>query len=146
ALRARADGAWVLDDTYNASPDAFIASIAVARAIAEKSGRRLIIVAGEMRELGSFAEAAHDEVARAIAAANPALLVTCGGLAGRFGGEKFPDGCAAAMSISSRVSPNDLVLVKASRGVVAEVVVDAILGTNLAPSSQDGHATQRGAR
>ncbi|MGZ3420060.1 MAG: UDP-N-acetylmuramoyl-tripeptide--D-alanyl-D-alanine ligase [Polyangiales bacterium] len=138
ALRTRADGAWVLDDTYNASPDAFRASITVARTIADKSKRRLVIVAGEMRELGSFAEQAHDEVSRAIAEARPAILVGCGGLADRYGGEKAADARAAAAVISERIQPSDLVLVKASRGVGAEVVVDAILARGGEVGQQSG--------
>jgi UDP-N-acetylmuramoyl-tripeptide--D-alanyl-D-alanine ligase len=139
APRHRRDGALVLDDTYNASPSAFAASIATARAIADRSGRRLVIVAGEMRELGSIAGAAHDEVAAAIVAANPAWLVTTGGLADRYAAiaslanahEIKVDRCAspiaAATLVAAAVGPRDLVLVKASRGVALERVVDAIL-------------------
>jgi UDP-N-acetylmuramoyl-tripeptide--D-alanyl-D-alanine ligase len=127
ALRTRNDGAMILDDTYNASPDAFRSSIDVARTIANKTGRRLVIVAGEMRELGSFAEEAHDQVGRAIAEAKPEILVTCGGLADRYGGEKSASARDAAAVISGRIGASDLVLVKASRGVGAEVVVEAIL-------------------
>ncbi len=56
--------AWILDDTYNASPSAFVSSLTTARRMADAAGRRLVVVAGEMRELGAFAEEAHDEVAR----------------------------------------------------------------------------------
>ncbi|MBI2395436.1 MAG: UDP-N-acetylmuramoylalanyl-D-glutamyl-2, 6-diaminopimelate--D-alanyl-D-alanine ligase [Deltaproteobacteria bacterium] len=135
ALRARVDGALVLDDTYNASPDAFVASIEVARQLAAGAGLRLLIVAGEMRELGAFAERGHDEVAAKLVAARPALVATCGGFAERFADalaaaglpvERHPD-ARAATAIAERVAAGDLVLVKASRGVAAEVVVDAIL-------------------
>lgn len=130
ALRRRRDGAWVIDDTYNASPDAFRASIEVARALAERSGRRLVIAAGEMRELGAWAENAHDEVGAAIAAANPALLITLGGLADRYraSGETLRFASAReAAAAADRIHEGDVVLVKASRGVTAELFVDAIL-------------------
>lgn len=128
ALRRRSDGALVLDDTYNASPAAFASSIEVARTLAESGKRRLVIVAGEMRELGAESKRAHDEVGARIAAANPALLVTLGGAADAYPGahERFSS-AAAATVIADRISSGDLVLVKASRGVKAELVVDAIL-------------------
>lgn len=124
-LRRRADGAFVLDDTYNASPSAFSASLATARRLADATGRRLVVVAGEMRELGDFAEEAHAEVARAIAAVQPDRVISLGGHAEAYGGERFASATDAAALV--QVGPHDLVLVKASRGVGAEVVVDAIL-------------------
>jgi len=135
ALRHRRDGALVLDDTYNASPAAFVASIDVAKGLARGAGKRLVIVAGEMRELGDHAEAAHDEVAAKLVAADAALVVTLGGLADRYAKALALAGCAvesyensrAGTAIADRIGPNDLVLVKASRGVTAEIVVDAIL-------------------
>jgi UDP-N-acetylmuramoyl-tripeptide--D-alanyl-D-alanine ligase len=128
-LRRRADGALILDDTYNASPAAFASSIEVARRLAEGSKRRLVIVAGEMRELGAESMRAHQEVARKIAAAQPALLVTLGGGADAYNAsnvERFAN-AKEACAIADRIDAGDLVLVKASRGVTAEVVVDAIL-------------------
>jgi len=125
ALRRRRDGAWVVDDTYNASPTAFVSSLTTARRMADAAGRRLVVVAGEMRELGDFADEAHDEVARAIAAVQPDRVISLGGAAERYGGERFANAADAAALIE--VGPRDLVLVKASRGVGAEVVVDAIL-------------------
>lgn len=129
ALRRRADGALILDDTYNASPAAFVSAIDVARRLADASKRRLVIVAGEMRELGAEAVRAHREVARQIAAANPAWLVTLGGGADAYSAgttERFAN-AREASAIADRIDANDLVLVKASRGVAAEIVVDAIL-------------------
>ncbi len=129
ALRRRADGALILDDTYNASPAAFASSIEVARRLAEGSKRRLVIVAGEMRELGAEHDRAHEQVSRLIAAASPAWLVTLGGGADRYSAahvERFAN-AKDATAIAERITAGDLVLVKASRGVTAELVVDAIL-------------------
>jgi UDP-N-acetylmuramoyl-tripeptide--D-alanyl-D-alanine ligase len=135
AVRYRSDGAVVLDDTYNASPDAFIASIEVARRFSEGAHRRLVIVAGEMRELGAHAAESHERVAHAIVAARPAWLVTLGGLAESYAVaaasagvvvDRFADAGAATV-IADRISASDVVLVKASRGVSAEICVDAIL-------------------
>lgn len=149
ALRTRRDGALVLDDTYNASPGAFAASIDVAVDLARSAGRRLVIVAGEMRELGEFAESAHDEVGARLVAADAALVVTLGGLADRYAkalaaaGRSYEsyENSQAARACADRVGPTDLVLVKASRGVAAEGVVDAILarGGEIADGSPEAH-------
>ncbi len=64
----RANGAVLLVDTYNASPDSTVAAI---RTLAEApaSGRRLAVL-GEMRELGDFTESGHRLVGRALAEAD----------------------------------------------------------------------------
>ncbi len=136
ALRRRKDGALVLDDTYNASPDAFAASLDVARRLADGAKRRLVVVAGEMRELGDWSSKAHEDVGARVVSAKPELVITCGGAAEaiaeasvRAGIETLrgADARAAATLAADRISAGDLVLVKASRGVTAELVVDAIL-------------------
>ena len=65
--------------------------------------------------------------------ARPDLLVTLGGLAETYASgagsipvERFSD-ARAATAIAERVTAGDLVFVKASRGVTAEICVDAIL-------------------
>jgi len=135
ALRRRVDGALVLDDTYNASPDAFVASLEVARRLADGARRRLIVIAGEMRELGAHAAESHERVGRAIVAADPQLVVTLGGLADAYADaaaraglvvERFAD-ARSASAIADQIAASDLVFVKASRGVTAEICVDAIL-------------------
>jgi len=136
APRTRNDGALVIDDSYNANPTSYAAAIRTASDLAKSSGRRLLIVAGEMRELGRVAHEAHDEVGRLIAKSNASIVITCGGDA-----ERIADAAARA-SITVRrakttqeagdvaaslVQASDIVLVKGSRGVATEAVVDAIL-------------------
>lgn len=60
------NGAIVLLDTYNASPDSMVAAI---EALAELpcNGRRLAVL-GEMRELGSYSESGHRRVGAALGA------------------------------------------------------------------------------
>jgi UDP-N-acetylmuramoyl-tripeptide--D-alanyl-D-alanine ligase len=142
APRSREDGALVLDDSYNASPAAFLASIEAAREIAEGTGRALVVVAGEMRELGAEVVSGHEQVARAIVAAHPRLVVTCGGEADRIAAIAESAGIAvvrrasstdAAAAVAPLIAKTDLVLVKGSRGATTEKVVDAILAAILAP-------------
>lgn len=134
--RRRADGALVLDDSYNASPAAYKEAIRTAKSLAIAGKRRLLIVAGEMRELGSIADQAHAEVGQAIADAAPALVVTVGPEAERIAFackaagvdvQHAADSSRAAARITPLVVASDLVLVKGSRGVQTERVVDAIL-------------------
>jgi UDP-N-acetylmuramoyl-tripeptide--D-alanyl-D-alanine ligase len=89
-----------------------------------------------MKELGPSAEREHAALADAVAAAGVALLVSCGGLADVLaraaqarGVEVVlaPGAEAASRATVERVRPGDVVLVKASRSVGAERVVDALL-------------------
>ena len=134
--RRRRDGALILDDTYNASPSAYREALETAAAMARRTGRRLVVVAGEMRELGPVAAAAHDDVGRAVASAAPAMLVTIGPEAVRIGAhvgaipvtvQHAETSARAAALIGPMIEANDLVLVKGSRGVQTELVVEAIL-------------------
>jgi UDP-N-acetylmuramoyl-tripeptide--D-alanyl-D-alanine ligase len=60
-------GAWLfIDDTYNANPVSMAQSISEARRLAQ--GRRLVLVLGEMRELGEDSARAHRELGGLIAA------------------------------------------------------------------------------
>ncbi|HEU4538049.1 MAG TPA: UDP-N-acetylmuramoyl-tripeptide--D-alanyl-D-alanine ligase, partial [Polyangiaceae bacterium] len=68
---ALGDGTVVLDDTYNANLASVAAGLDAARELAAELGRRLVVVLGEMRELGPLAAAEHDEAARLAAAAAP---------------------------------------------------------------------------
>ena len=60
-------GTWLfIDDTYNANPVSMARSIEEARCLA--GGRRLVLVLGEMRELGEDSARAHRELGRLVAA------------------------------------------------------------------------------
>lgn len=58
---AGVNGSVILDDTYNAAPMAVEAAI---RTLQEVPARRRILVLGEMRELGKYAESLHRELAK----------------------------------------------------------------------------------
>jgi UDP-N-acetylmuramoyl-tripeptide--D-alanyl-D-alanine ligase len=133
-MHARSVGDMViLDDAYNANPASMRAALATLREIGQ--GRRVAVL-GEMKELGPAAEREHAEVGAAAAAAGVALLVSCGGLAdviaqaARQAGVEtvLAQGAAHAARVAvERALPGDTVLVKASRSVGAEAVVDALV-------------------
>lgn len=126
-------GVVVLDDSYNANPASARAALA---ALAELGAGRRVAVLGEMKELGAAAEVEHERLGEAVASAGVGLLVSCGGLAdltaraaGRRGVDVVlaADAAAASVVAAERVRPGDVVLVKASRSVGAERVVERLV-------------------
>jgi UDP-N-acetylmuramoyl-tripeptide--D-alanyl-D-alanine ligase len=103
--------------------------------LAELSGRRIALL-GEMRELGAAEEEGHRQVGeRAAACADLVLVVgerarpmyeaarTAGSAKVRF--LASPSDAAAALRVE--LQPDDNLLVKASRAVALESVVDALV-------------------
>ena len=66
----------ILNDCYNANPQSFRAAIETAAAL--RGDRRLVFVAGTMRELGTDSEALHAEIASALVRLEPDLLGVVG--------------------------------------------------------------------
>lgn len=135
-LRLRG-GVSVIDDSYNSSPTALKRSLDVLGA-ATGSARKVAVL-GEMLELGDHAEALHRECGRAAQAAGLNLLVAVGGApAGKLADEARAAGMAAAdvvfvadreqaiQEVLGRVRPGDLVLVKGSRGIGLDAVVERL--------------------
>ena len=72
-------GTWtILDDSYNASPDAVLAALGL---LAELPGRRFAVL-GEMLELGDAAAAEHRRVGQGAAATSDRLIVVGSGARG----------------------------------------------------------------
>ncbi len=72
-------GTWtILDDSYNASPDAVLAALGL---LAELPGRRFAVL-GEMLELGDAAAAEHRRVGQGAAATSDRLIVVGAGAQG----------------------------------------------------------------
>ncbi len=132
-----ARGVVVIDDAYNANPGAVRGVLAVMAA--ERRFARRVAVLGEMLELGAGSAALHEACGRAAAAAGLARLVTVGGdAARRMGQAAVGEGMSesavthAATSVEAAeiaavlVQPGDLVLVKGSRGIRTERVVERL--------------------
>jgi UDP-N-acetylmuramoyl-tripeptide--D-alanyl-D-alanine ligase len=125
----------LLDDTYNANPASVRAALATFAAGA--GARRRVVVLADMLELGEMAEAAHREAGRAVAGAGVAELIAVGplseltvtaardaGLGEAHHAATFEDTVALLLK---RLAPGDAVLVKGSRGMRMERVVDALM-------------------
>ena len=134
-LHRLASGAEILDDSYNSNPAAMERAIESLQA-ASPRGRR-VLVSGDMLELGSYEVQAHARLGRQVAEAGIDLFVAVGPLsrraadsaraAGARDVKHVPDSEAAADLVASAVQPGDLILVKGSRGMRMERVVQALL-------------------
>ena len=125
----------ILDDTYNASPVSVRAALDTVDA--HRRGRRVIVVLGDMLELGAITDDTHREVGRAVAALPADEFVGVGramqaavdaakeaGLTEARHLTTFEDTVAHLLK---RLTAGDLVLVKGSRGMRMERVVDALV-------------------
>lgn len=134
-LRFKA-GFEVVNDSYNSNPDALVSMV---NTIVENgaAAKRKIIVAGEMLELGERAAEIHFEIGRKIARMNVDAVFGVRGLArelvaGASGAGLsetvfFSDAAEAAESLLNEIKTGDLILVKGSRGVKTEKIVERLL-------------------
>jgi UDP-N-acetylmuramoyl-tripeptide--D-alanyl-D-alanine ligase len=120
---------------------------------AETGFGRRVAVLGEMLELGAESPALHRRCGRAAAQAGVSVLVTVGGEPARALGEAavaaglatssvhhVATNAEAALLVASLVRAGDLVLVKGSRGVGLEKVVDAL---SAPPSDSESKESRR---
>lgn len=130
-----AAGFTVVDDSYNSNPRSLLNMV---RTMAEARGsrKRLLVIAGEMLELGPDEASLHRAAGREIAEAGVNVLWGVRGLAqeilaganeaGLSETRFFESSQDAAAEIVKEVKEGDLVLVKGSRGVATEKVVNAL--------------------
>lgn len=131
----------ILDDSYNANPASFRAAIELAREL--RPGRRLVFVAGTMRELGSHSAALHGEVAGHLAALRPDLLAGIGEFAAALApyraslGDRLVvagDVGELAACLVPRLRGDELIVLKGSRAVALERLIPD-LAAHASPSS-----------
>ena len=126
----------LVDDCYNSSPKSVEAALEALASIA--GPRRRVAVLGDMVEMGEHTDAIHREMGRVAAEHQVNCLIAVGRNASTIAGaavvggiprsEVFeaPDSLDAASLARELLKPRDVVLVKASRGVGLELVVDAL--------------------
>lgn len=130
-------GVNLIDDTYNANPN----SVAMAlKTLADVKGvGRGLVVLGDMLELGAHAEEAHYEIGKKAAAIGVDYLFLLGPLSSTHTARGARDGgmdgervivCSDYKDVSGHVNPmltgGDWVLVKGSRGMAMEKIVERI--------------------
>ena len=130
-----AEGFTVVNDTYNSNPHALVSMV---KTIAEggAGAQRKIVIAGEMRELGDDAAAVHFETGKQLAALGIDKLYGVEGMArdlldgarsAGLDGEFYENSEVAGEKFPAKVRPGDLILIKGSRGVRTEKVVEKLL-------------------
>lgn len=125
----------VIDDSYNASPDSVKSSIRVLRSL--NSGGKNIVVMADMLELGEKSREIHKEIGRYIALEGIDVLITTGEMA-KFiheGAKKTnqnikaihsKDNKEAYETLKNILKPCDKVLVKGSRGMHTDEIVEML--------------------
>jgi UDP-N-acetylmuramoyl-tripeptide--D-alanyl-D-alanine ligase len=127
------NGALILDDTYNASPESTLAALNL---LEELEGHKVAVL-GDMLELGRYERQGHEIVGARVAEVVDEL-VTVGergmiiasaaaqaGLSQRVI-TKLEDSQQAIEYLKGRLSPQDVVLIKGSRGMQMERIVGAL--------------------
>ncbi len=135
------NGARLLNDTYNANPESALAALATLAAMKPERGGIRIAVLADMKELGRSSRAEHRKIGEELArmkgiglalfhgaemrAAYRALVAS--GITMRMKPMHFADKDALIEALLAILSPNDVVLVKGSRGMRMEDVVKRLV-------------------
>ena len=130
-------GITIIDDSYNSSPSALMRALELVAA-AEGCARKIAVL-GEMLELGAHADRLHRECGAAAAQSGLSIVIAVGGdparsLADAAIAGGMPVECVhhvparqdAAKLALQFVRPGDLVLVKGSRGIGTDYVVEQL--------------------
>jgi UDP-N-acetylmuramoyl-tripeptide--D-alanyl-D-alanine ligase len=132
-----ADGRTLIDDTYNANPGSLLA--AVRTVTIESRGKPVVVVLGDMRELGPESASLHREVGCQIASLGVSQLITLGQMTLELADGAVQAGlpasaCRHAESheeiviwLRNHTLKDAWILVKGSRGMTMERVVEGIL-------------------
>lgn len=134
---------FILDDTYNASPEAMRVALETLEAL---PGKRKIAILGDMLEIGTYTEQAHRSIGDMVARCAD-MLITVGARAKFIADEattrgaerdghvlthdqvmRFDDPVDAGKALDPLIQEGDLILVKGSQGMRMEKVVYEIMG------------------
>jgi UDP-N-acetylmuramoyl-tripeptide--D-alanyl-D-alanine ligase len=129
-----AGGVTIVDDAYNASPASVVAALELLSGL---PGRKIAVL-GEMLELGADHDDGHRRVGEAAGVVVDHLVVVGAGANGIAAGvgsgvsaavpfDAVPDRDSARDRLLEILRPGDVVLVKASRGIALDVLVDELV-------------------
>ncbi|MBI9084805.1 MAG: UDP-N-acetylmuramoyl-tripeptide--D-alanyl-D-alanine ligase [Desulfobacterales bacterium] len=141
-LKQTARGIHLIDDTYNANPVSMAAALETLSSLCK--GGRSIAVLGSMAELGEQSPALHRQVGELAGRSATHRLYFAGPLAKEMATGALAAGMALGDTIcgtrkeiiadlKQRIAPGDWVLVKGSRSMAMEMVVEAIENWNDIP-------------
>ncbi len=126
----------LVDDTYNANPDSARAAIDV---LAELPGPRLLVL-GDMGEVGDQGPQFHREIGDYARGRGIGMLFTLGEQAQGMRGTHFADIASLNASVLAQLPVTASVLVKGSRFMKMERVVQAITALEQQEPTESGHA------
>jgi UDP-N-acetylmuramoyl-tripeptide--D-alanyl-D-alanine ligase len=147
-MHDRSDGVTVINDSYNANPDSMRAALGTLAELG-RGGRRTWAVLGDMLELGDTAADEHEAIGRFAAGVGVDHLIAIGEHAKRMTEAAVDAGLApgSAMTVADKsaavavltagLGPDDVVLIKASRGLALDTVADDILTAVTPPPLED---------
>ncbi|OGV78021.1 MAG: UDP-N-acetylmuramoyl-tripeptide--D-alanyl-D-alanine ligase [Methylotenera sp. RIFCSPLOWO2_02_FULL_45_14] len=131
-LKAAFNDAVLIDDTYNANPDSMRAAIDV---LAKYAGEKILVL-GDMAELGINAKNMHAEIGAYAKAAGLTILYCLGELSTEMvksfgvGAQHFSSPEAIADAVLPQLTSSTTVLVKGSRCMQMERVVNLLVANN----------------
>ena len=135
------NGITVIDDCYNASPESMRAAIDVLVSMAAKRKARPAALLGDMLELGEYSRLMHDQLGQYAAQMQVQKLFCYGPTADIVAEAAIKKGIRAdnvfvcldtrdaqgmADMILQTLMPGDILLVKASRGIAAERIIECM--------------------
>jgi UDP-N-acetylmuramoyl-tripeptide--D-alanyl-D-alanine ligase len=131
-------GVDLLIDCYNSNPDSLTAALRTFAAIHPEPARRVLVL-GDMLEMGSHSDAVHLEAVQLVAHVCPARLVALVGSAFTKVAHHFQRAnpntkiiavetldAQSATRIASELRPTDAALLKGSRGIKLEQIINAL--------------------
>ncbi|MET8231886.1 UDP-N-acetylmuramoyl-tripeptide--D-alanyl-D-alanine ligase [Micromonospora sp. NPDC005298] len=135
-VTTRADGVTIINDAYNAAPDAMRAALRALHAMTGDD-QRAVAVLGEMNELGEHATEVHREIGQQVAEIGAEWLVAIGGT----NADQYAAGAARSGTVVNRAAdvaqawdmlrdglrPGDVVLVKASNSAGLLALADKLI-------------------
>jgi UDP-N-acetylmuramoyl-tripeptide--D-alanyl-D-alanine ligase len=139
-LRKACQGAWLIDDSYNANPASLAAALEV---LATQPGEHWLVL-GDMGELGANGETLHRQAGLQARATGVAHLYTLGKLtqaaavAFGAGAERFDSHAQLADSLKRELHAGVSVLIKGSRSMRMETIVEALLADDPPRTSSAG--------
>ncbi|WP_286886023.1 UDP-N-acetylmuramoyl-tripeptide--D-alanyl-D-alanine ligase [Aneurinibacillus sp. UBA3580] len=126
-----AGGLLIINDAYNASPSSMIASVRTFLSIYPE--RKKVLVLGDMFELGAQSKAYHQEVGEELKAMKQEFELVAIGKDAKFlaegygpGAKYFTDKEEAASYLASFKNGDYALLLKASRGMALETLLDSL--------------------
>jgi UDP-N-acetylmuramoyl-tripeptide--D-alanyl-D-alanine ligase len=127
----------VINDCYNANPASMTNALEILKSMAGGTGRRRVFICGDMGELGDQAEAFHRQLGEQIGQSGVEVLLAVGRWAEQVAGAArqandrvqaacFNDAFCACQALPDAVRRGDIVLIKGSRSVRLEQVLEPL--------------------